>query len=227
MNDDNRSGESDQQPIPESLGAKSGETLQEKVAKPPHAVSWDELSGPAESMFGIWMAGSEVAWAKAAWSALEKKGLAKYSNEVERTIVLIRFVILAVMYREFCHVSGLEEEEEPEFGDWADALEISQFRLGQLASREFETSETSENDAVEQAFSYLVNQNRREVFDALVEGFGSVSGLFASLWVTPQAGIDPANLDDETLNEILNDDLTGEKLSGFQWVDGGMPSVWS
>lgn len=188
-------------------------------------VTWEDLAGAAESMFDIWLAGSEVEWAKAAWGVLERKGLSAYSGDIERTRVLVRFLALAVMYREFCHASGLEEGNEPLYGDWAETLEISPLRLGQLVGSEFEVSETSEYDLREHALSNLVNHVRGEVFNALVEGFGSISYLFASLWVTPRAGIDPADLDDETLNEALNDELTGEKLEGFAWVEQGMPSV--
>jgi hypothetical protein len=177
-------------------------------------------------MFNIWLRGSEVEWAKAAWQALERKGLSKYTDEVGRTMVLIRFVALAEMYREFCHTSGLEQMDLPPYDDWAGDLEISSFRLGQLVGIEFGALREASDCALrEEALRQLVNQVRREVFDALVARFfGSTWSLFASLWVTQQAGVDFANLDEKTLNE-LDFDCSGQLAEGFLWVDQGMPEV--
>jgi hypothetical protein len=78
------------------------------------------------------------------------------------------------------------------------------------------------NGPCDEALSQLVNHVRREVLDALVARFRDTCSLFASRWLTQQAGVDFANLDEKTLDEVDWSETLGE---GLFWVDQGMPYV--
>jgi hypothetical protein len=102
---------------------------------------------------------------------------------------------------------------------------------------------------LDQALAELMRRERPAVVKALLDGFGDIPGLFVALWRSnkhspaprsprqdedgEQSGRDPDesleddledDFDDEDEEEdeadILND-VTDEKLAGYQWIDQG------
>lgn len=55
---------------------------------------------------------------------MSRAGLTKYSDELEKTRVLIPFVALGAIFREFCELSR-DEIFDADPSDWADSLKIS------------------------------------------------------------------------------------------------------
>jgi hypothetical protein len=76
------------------------------------AVRWDDISREAESILRIWTDSREVEWAKKSWEALGKRGLTSYSNQIERTCVLVRLISLAAIYIDFCELAFDEAHED-------------------------------------------------------------------------------------------------------------------
>ena len=99
------------------------------------AVSWEDLRDVAGSVFDIWCDGSEQQWAEQAWKYISKAGLAAYQDELGHTQVLIRFLGLAGIYHDFWHVAW-EEPSEPDYGIWAEELNLSPIRVGMLLGRD-------------------------------------------------------------------------------------------
>lgn len=95
-------------------------------------VAWEDLQDAADLPFSIWVDQPELRWAKQAWNSLERAGLTSYLDERQRHQVLVRFVALADLYHEFCHLAW-DEMYEPDYLAWADELNLSRFRIGQLA----------------------------------------------------------------------------------------------
>lgn len=181
-------------------------------------VTWKDVSDAASSMFRIWSGQPELRWARAAWKAFARRGLTNYSDEIERTMVLVRLMTLATMYQEFCGLAW-EEWHEPEYGMWATELGISPFRVRQLVGSESHRNVDEDTDSlVEQALDDLVEKTRADVYEALRNEFAGDSMLFVSLWKSngTDKDVDPYF--------VLND-VTFDKMGAFAWITEGMLRV--
>ena len=186
-----------------------------------NTIKWEEISYAADTIFSIWEGHPELEWAKKAWEALTKAGLADYSNELERQRTLIRLMALGVIYGEFCYYAW-EESSDPSLSDWAHNLEIEEFRVGQLVGKDFEVKD---DDVFGEALKEIIKSSRNEIFEALCKEFDGVSTLFLSLWITGSNEWDEDNPDEAVSNILNNIDGDGGKLAAFQWVSDGMPAV--
>lgn len=148
-------------------------------------VAWADISEDVQEIFHVWYEDhhqEELRWAKDAWNGLQKRGLTAYATEVEKALVLVRLMTLATMYHEFCELAW-QEVFEPAYVLWADELGISQVRVGQLLGpNQMVNSDDSEDaDLFEAGLGLLIDQNRSEIYSALVVHFGDCTGIFVSL----------------------------------------------
>src|SRR3990172_11861772 len=97
-------------------------------------VAWEDVDDAAGAAFSIWVEQPELEWARRAWGVLAQAGLTAYSSERGRLRVLVRFVALADIYHQFCHLAWGEyykpEYGDPDYGDWADRLGLTPVRIG-------------------------------------------------------------------------------------------------
>jgi hypothetical protein len=201
-------------------------------------VQWDEVSENANSLFRVWTDGRELQWAKKSWQALSKRGLTSYANQVERTFVIIRFIALADIYRNFCDLA-FDEAHEPEYMVWADEMNLEAFRVAQCIGPQFRCDEGSDTeDLFDQALCELVEGSKKVIYGALKAEFGDDSLLFVSLWNTVEREKDEDDIEGRTSSaradgeidwtegsyEILNLELTGQKQQAFNWVRQGFSS---
>ena len=65
-------------------------------------LDWTEVSVAAQEIFRIWSSQSskELDWANTAWIALGRAELTNYADEVQKTLVLFRFLILGTILPE-------------------------------------------------------------------------------------------------------------------------------
>jgi len=191
-------------------------------------IRWEEVSENADSLFRVWTDGRELQWAKKCWQALSKRSLASYTNQVERTSVIIRLIALADIYRKFCDLA-FDEAYEPEYAAWADELNLEVFRVAQRIGPQFECDEeTDVHTLVDQALCELTE-------------FGDDSFLFVSLWNTVDdekaesdgeierskstRAYEDCEIDwTENAYSVLNAELSGEKQQAFNWVCQGFCS---
>jgi hypothetical protein len=145
-------------------------------------LDWTEVAPAAQDIFRIWLTASskEIDWANTAWIALGRSGLTGYSDEVQKTLVLVRFLTLGMLFREFCELAR-DEVFEPDMSEWTDVLEISPIRLGQILGPDA-LNEPDDQLDLQTAINELTDQHRAEVTSALLKSFGNESALFLSLW---------------------------------------------
>jgi hypothetical protein len=181
-------------------------------------VRWADIERAVRPLFSVWVDQPELQWARAGWEQLERKGLTRAGDEVERAVVLVRLVALAALYHAFAKAAW--QEGKAELTVWAADLEIRKARLLQHLGREFDTEYPWEDERLlESAFDEVYALEYDRVLCALEDGFGGVSSMFVSLWLSPDADwsgrLDvPAGLFDETVNQSTND-----KLAAFSWLD--------
>jgi hypothetical protein len=214
---------------------------------------WEDVSRHAESMFRVWTDGRELEWAKKSWNALGKRGLTSYSNQIERTHVMVRLMALAAIYRDFCELA-FDEIHDPEYTWWADDLSLSTFRVAQCSGSEFVLHEDADDgELLESALLELMETARSEIHKVLLAEFGGDSLLFVSLWNTVDYSrdedLEPFENDDEGIevkqdgddrgNEVrpaanidwrewaesILNNVTGQKEKAFNWIQEGMCSL--
>ena len=164
---------------------------------------WEDFSEDAKtSLFQVWTRGRELHWARKSWEALQKQGLTTYSDEIEKTRVLVRLMTLGTVYREF---SGLAWDEycEPQYSDWASDLQLSPFRVAQCIGVEFaRVYDDDEAGLLRSALNELVDGARSEVYEALIAEFGDDSMLLVSLWNTVDCRrVEDEGVEDEDIKE--------------------------
>ena len=185
-------------------------------------LDWGELATAAEDIFRVWRSQTrkELDWANTAWIALSRGGLTKYSDELEKTRVLVRFVALGAIFREFCELSR-DEIFDTDPSEWADSLEISPIRIGQGLGPDYQRNSEGFLD-LESALSDLLDDSRSEIFDALVKAFGNESLLFSSLWRASD-GSEIEELEEE--DKVILNRIDPSKMRAFEWVTNGMPRL--
>ena len=144
-------------------------------------LSWDEVEAAVEEDFELWTGPLEVQWIKLAWSTLAESGATSFSTKIERTQVVIRFLALVSIYRDFCWVAW-QSRCELDYYEWAEALESSPFRVGQLVGLGTHVDDENDDIALSEALEDLAHKAREWVLQALLRGFGGRVKLFISLW---------------------------------------------
>jgi hypothetical protein len=190
----------------------------EKIA----TLDWSDVSQAAEGIFRIWQTQSskELDWANTAWIALGRAGLTKYSDEIEKTLVLVRFIALGTMFREFCELAR-DESFDTGLSDWLDLLEISPVRVGQVLGPGYRRDCEDFLD-IDTALLDLIDEKRPGIFEALVKAFGNESSLFSSLW----RATDGAEIEEpEEADYFILNDATASKMEAFEWITSGMPRL--
>ena len=97
-------------------------------------IKWEEVESAAPKMFSVWVDGTELEWAKEAWSHLTAAGLVGATTILDITTANLRLVTLALIYQEFCGFAWDENPETP-VDYLAEDLEIDPVALGVLAAK--------------------------------------------------------------------------------------------
>lgn len=196
------------------------------------AITWNDLEEIGKLAFDVWVDQPELNWAKEAWDRLTENGLTKYTDEVEKTEVRIRFLALAGLYHDFCY-KAWNEDDCPMYRLWADEMKISGVQLGQLLGRDAHTKHHEDKDELHYAaLRRLITRERAIVLAALLQAYGGTSGLLVSLWNSPKSH-DPAECDyeegcdqcRESMDEILNC-IIDEKGPAYTWLDQGAEELF-
>ena len=101
----------------------------------------------------------------------------------------MRFLALAGLFADFYEMA-FSDGFEPQYLHLSGGLEITPFRLGQLVGEDSEW--TFEEEDLDSLLQSLANDFRKEIYPALVAGFGDLSLLFISLW---KSNPDACNID--------------------------------
>ena len=189
---------------------------------------WEEVAPFAFNKFSIWANGGGRYWAEHAWNFIVKAGLADHKDEIERHIVLIRLMTLATMYLEFCDLVWDEyfEREDIVKEEWLeDGNLFNSIRIWQIVGTDFyrdeEIGSKEKTILLTEALNGLIDKYRKEVYEALVKGFGNDENLFFSMLLS-QHMTDAEGFDETTYGNDC--ELSREEHLGLSWVYLGMPA---
>jgi hypothetical protein len=194
-------------------------------------VNWEDVEPAARVLVHVLADGGDVAWMKEAWERLGRLGLTRHNGtEVDRTRVLIRLLTLGHLYWDW---SATVLREETDIG-WdmelaEEKLNLHRFCLGQIWGEAPAQRDDGSPD-LEFVLYELADAERPTVAGALIEAFDGELGLFIALWrslVIPPAAEDDegAGYDAVEDDDIVNFEIAGEKLAGWNWIQEGCPTV--
>ena len=176
-------------------------------------VSWKKVEHAADRIFSLFMEGKEVSFARKAWSKLSQAGLTKCRNEFDETIVFLRFIALVELYLGYCRIAH-EEDHDSEYYDWIDHLDLEADRIHPVYDAIFPNELEKDDIEVHDKIGALSSYFHKEVFNCLMKGFGTETGLFLALWKSTH------DRGEETDYEILNNPSI-DKLQVYEWIDRG------
>lgn len=186
-------------------------------------LTWDEVEAVAEEAFDLGDGQAGLAWAKLAWEALSRTGATIYVTGMDRAQMGIRFLALADLYRDFCGLMG-QQRCESDYYEWAVALEVSQFRAGQLVGLDPAVEDSDDTIAFAYAVQHLTNEARSDVVYALLKGFRGKQKLFLSLLQSYQGGKTDRQQNGHKYDvEISASALVDPELRAFEWLQEGCP----
>ena len=83
----------------------SGSQPEKEIKEGRLSLDWAAVDPLAHRGFTLWPGQPELIWARESWGLVLKYGLADYANDFERWGVLFRFLALAGIYYDFCHLA--------------------------------------------------------------------------------------------------------------------------
>lgn len=183
-------------------------------------LTWDEVEDVSQEAFNIENDWSGLAWGKLAWENLTRVEATVYITGMDRAQLGIRFLALADIYRDFCSIVW-QKRYDSDYYEWAEALEISQLRVGQLVGLNPEIDDSSDTLALYDAVQHLAKEARRDVVHDLSIAFRGERELFISLLYSIKDGNGNESGCCPAVEDL--DDLVGAKLTAFKWFKQGCP----
>ncbi len=182
-------------------------------------LTWNEVLPVALDAFDLGNV-SGLAWAKLAWENLSRVEATVYNTGMDRTQRGIHFLALADIYRDFYSIVW-EECNDSDYSEWAEALEISQFRVGQLVGLNPDFDDGDDGIAYNLAVRQLTAEARRDVVHNLSIAFQGKQELFISLLQSNKVSDGSEN--GHYFPKADLDNLAGVKLAAFEWLEQECP----
>jgi len=178
-------------------------------------LEWDDIGYLADRAFR-WNIGDGATWVEWMWQYLSQENLTRYRTELERCRVKVQLLALADLYNEFCWMAYQEPQDE-EYCDWAKALELSSFRVGQLMGddADFGDEETHELTLTQAALIELMQDARSRILPCLAKRGGGTMGLLKGLY-----GCSQYRCKDATAIAAVNVELSFENMAIYSWLEG-------
>lgn len=189
-----------------------------------------DLEDLTRELLNIWGGGSETRWWAYMWSILEEAGLVAYEewDEVGRTVVVSRLLVLAGINREFA--ARAWSSGHP--GQWRESVALADLigeyprldavAIGRLAERAGVVADPDPSDGARESATDLVCEIADSEWSAVVKVLTTELGqtrLFASLWMTRDSGA-RYPLPERIVDDIVNSP-NEEQQNAFSWVSDG------
>jgi len=189
-------------------------------------VEWGDIAELADRVLNVWTHRQELKWTETTWRRLRSRGITLYSNSVERHLVLLRFLALICIYRDFCDVAW--DAADTDYESMCEALGFDEFTLETLYQR-LVGSDSQKPPISWKVLRAIVERQRPIVVAALIQSFKDDMSLLRSLWSTAGLGHIDDTSDDFDLVLIAPDfAFSRAKLRAMEWVvDGCQPVQWA
>ena len=176
------------------------------------SLNWAAVDLLAQRVFALWPGQPELTWARESWEAVLKGGLADFANDFERWEVLIRFLALAGIYFDFCHLAW-SRADLPDYENLGTELGLGLLQVVLLLGRDALLEEVHDEEELFRAgMKFLADQARIEVFSVLTRGYGGIKALYEALRLSRQP--EPRAVGKEQVIQLA-------ERNAFHWIEEG------
>ena len=149
-------------------------------------VTWEDVKRPVCTLLDAPKTdGGPAEWGERALKILSDAGMTRYKTAAQRARVHVRLAVIGRFYQRYrAHREGL-----PYYSSTENLLAPLDLKLAPLLQSIPEDvalngGAESEHELIRRAFQYLLDEERRPVLDALVEGFEGRQRFFMWLWLS-------------------------------------------
>jgi hypothetical protein len=186
-----------------------------------HNYQWDEVQKLASALLAGMSSASDLDCAQAIWKLLETDKLTGYSNEIEKTEVLVLQLSLIEFVND-CTALIEDENCETDIVSWAYEAEINQFRIAQAMENDFEAEEEyNEDELFEAALLQLLTKGRETITRCILKKFPEPIDVMKFI-----GGFYVSSSDDDGDYENMAAEqdyiIPANTLAFYGWIDEGM-----
>ena len=176
------------------------------------SLDWAAVDPLAQRIFTLWPGQPELTWARESWDVVSEGGLADFANDFERWEVLIRFLALAGIYFDFCHLAW-SRADLPDYENLGKELGLGLLQVVLLLGRDALLEEVNDEEELFRAgMKSLADQARVEVVSVLTRGYGGIKDLYEALRLSRQP--EPRMAGKEHILQL-------SERNAFHWLEEG------
>jgi len=193
-------------------GFPSGSQPEKKIQAGRLSLDWAAVDPLAQRGFTLWPGQPELNWARESWGMVVKCGLADYANDFERWGVLFRFLGLAGIYYDFCHLAW-NRVNLPDYETLGKELGLGLLQVVMLLGQDALLEQvTDEEELFRIGMKSLADQARIEIVPDLIRSYGGYQALYEALRRSRQTEPSPEN------NEQI---IQLSERNAFRWLEEG------
>lgn len=190
----------------------SGSQPEKEIKEGRLSLDWAAVNPLAQRVFTLWPGQPELICVRESWGMVLKSGLADYGNDFERWGVLFRFLGLAGIYFDFCHLAW-NRVNLPDYETLGKELGLGLLQVVMLLGPDALLEQVNdEEELFRVGMKSLADQARIEIVPALIRGYGGLKAFYEALRRSRQT--EPLPADNEQIIQL-------SERNAFRWLEEG------
>ena len=189
-----------------------GSELEKEIKEGRLSLDWAAVDPLAQRVFTLWPGQPELIWVRESWGMVLKRGLADYANDFERWGVLFRFLALAGIYFDFCHLAW-NRVNLPDYETLGKELGLGLLPVVMLLGQDAILEQVNdEEELFRVGMKALADQARIEIVPPLIRGYGGLKALYEAFRRSRQS--EPSPADNEQIIQL-------SEQNAVRWLEEG------
>jgi hypothetical protein len=190
----------------------SGGEPEKEIKEGRLSLDWEAVNPLAQRVFTLWPGQPELICVRESWGMVLKSGLADYANDFERWGVLFRFLALAGIYFDFCHLAW-NRVNLPDYEKLGKELGLGLLQVVMLLGQDALLDEVNdEEELFRVGMKSLADQARIEIVPSLIRGHGGSKALYEAFRRSRQR--EPLPVESEQIIQL-------SERNAFRWLEEG------
>ena len=190
----------------------SGSQPEKEIKEGRLSLDWAAVDPLAQRVFTLWPGQPELICVRESWKMVLKYGLADYANDFERWGVLFRFLALAGIYFDFCHLAW-NRVNLPDYETLGKELGLGLLPVVMLLGQDALLEQVNDEEELFQiGMKSLADQARIEIVPVLIRGYGGLKALYEAFRRSRQT--EPFPEDNGQIIQL-------SERNAFRWLEEG------
>jgi hypothetical protein len=190
----------------------SGRQPEKEIKEGRLSLDWAAVYPLAQRIFTLWPGQPELSWVRASWGMVWQCELADYADDFERWGVLFRFLALAGIYFDFCHLAW-NRGNLPDYEILGKELGLGLLQVVMLLGPDALLGQVNEEEELFRlGMKSLADQARVEIVPALIRGYGGLKALYEAFRRSRQT--EPLPAENEQIIQL-------SERNAFRWLEDG------